>query len=360
MAWTKITEELKKKVLEIYPYYSDIETCRRIGNISKFRLFKVVELVGLKKHSRKENYNLGQKLYKENSIKNHGCPHAATSVEVKEKRQKTNLKKYGSISPFGNIHVQQKSQQTLNINYAVDNPMHSEKIKNILKQSNIEKYGVEYSFQAEEIKEKIKQTNLKKYGSECFARTAEWKEKIKRTNLEKYGVENTFQAEEFKEKIKATNLEKYGYEYYSQTENYKKGLFEKFGTYHAPSKKYIYENEYFDSFPELCFYLYYIKNNTQIKHEPIELTFTFENKQYHYYPDFEVNDTLYEIKGPQFLKEDSTWQNPFDHSLDSLFEAKHQCALKNNVKILYSVDYQKYIDWFDQNNYKKEDFRPKE
>jgi len=27
-----------------------------------------------------------------------------------------------------------------------------------------------------------------------------------------------------------------------------------------------------------------------------------------------------------------------------LYEAKHQCAIKNNVNILYSKDYQEYID----------------
>ena len=39
-----------------------------------------------------------------------------------------------------------------------------------------------------------------------------------------------------------------------------------------------------------------------------------------------------------------------------LYEAKHQWAIKNNVEILYSKDYQKYIDWFYDNGYKKEDF----
>ena len=266
--------------------------------------------------------------------------------------------------------------------------------------------------------EHSKETCLKKYSSECFAGTAEWKEKAKQTNLEKYGVENPFQVEAFKEKIKQTNLERYGVEnigqsdYYnkicderygkdrllkngilrtkmektcleksgltitektkltcqqkygtnsfSQSKEYKNILFEHYGMYHAPRKVYNYDLEYFDSFPELCFYLFYIKNNIPIRREPIELLFEFDNKQYHYYPDFEVNNQLYEIKGDQFLKEDGSWQNPFGHSLDALFESKHQCALQNHVIILYKEDYQKYIDWFYQNNYKKEDFIVKE
>ena len=37
-------------------------------------------------------------------------------------------------------------------------------------------------------------------------------------------------------------------------------------------------------------------------------------------------------------------------------EAKHQCALQNNVKILYKDDYQQYLDGFKAAGYKKEDF----
>ena len=383
MGWTKITEELKQRVLEVYPFYSDIETCRRIGKISRSRLFKVVEILGLKRHTREENYRLGQKLYKENSLKNHNCEHAATSKEIKEKRYKTNLDRYGSISPFGNIQVQQKSQQTLKANYGVDNPMHSEEIKNTLKQANLEKYGVEYSFQAKEIKEKIKQTNLERYNVEYASQNEKIKAAVKQTCKERYGVENPFQVKEFQEKIRQTNLERYGVEYATQSnevqnkikqinlerygvewyfqtkeckEKAKQINFEKYGIYHAPSRLYKYQEQSFDSFPELCFYMYYIENNIEIIREPTELTFTFEDKEYHYYPDFLVNNQLVEIKGKQFLKEDGTWCNPYDHSLDKLFEAKHRCALANNVKILYKDEYQKYLDWFNNQGYKKEDF----
>lgn len=75
----------------------------------------------------------------------------------------------------------------------------------------------------------------------------------------------------------------------------------------------------------------------------------FKEKKHFYYPDFEVIENgkvlLIELKGDQFLTENNTWQNPFDHSKDDFYEAKHLCALKNNVKILYSKDYQKYIDY---------------
>ena len=51
-------------------------------------------------------------------------------------------------------------------------------------------------------------------------------------------------------------------------------------------------------------------------------------------PDFIVEGYIVKIKGDHFFKEDGTMQNPFDHSLDGLYEAKHQCMLKNDVKII--------------------------
>ena len=114
--------------------------------------------------------------------------------------------------------------------------------------------------------------------------------------------------------------------------------------YHSPRLLYIYQDIYFDSFPELCLYMYCINNNIHIIREPVELSFEFEGKISHYYPDFLVENQLIEIKGDHFLTENNTWYNPFDHSEDKLFEAKYQCAIQNNVKILYNKDYQKYID----------------
>ena len=74
----------------------------------------------------------------------------------------------------------------------------------------------------------------------------------------------------------------------------------------------------------------------------------FNNEEHQYWPDFLVDGQLFELKGDQFLKEDGTWQNPYDHSLDALYEAKHQCAITNNVKILYYKDYKKYLDYIKQ------------
>lgn len=251
-----------------------------------------------------------------------------------EKSKKTNIEKYGveSILSLRNL-----KEDAMIKKYGAKNAMQIKEIQEKTKQTNLERYGFENPMKSDIVKEKSKQTCIKKYGVTNGGASKEALEKIRQTNLNRYRVENSFQAENVKKKIKET-------------------LFKNYRMYHAPTKKYIYNNEYFDSFPELCFYLYYITNNIEIKREPVELKFTLNNKVYSYYPDFQVGDKLYEIKGNQFLTEEGKWQNPFDHTLDELFEAKRQCAINNNVIILYDKDYQKYLDWFETCGYKKEDF----
>lgn len=52
----------------------------------------------------------------------------------------------------------------------------------------------------------------------------------------------------------------------------------------------------------------------------------------------QIDDILVEVKGDQFFKEDGTMQNPYDHTQDDLYEAKHQCMIDNNVYIFTSND----------------------
>lgn len=54
------------------------------------------------------------------------------------------------------------------------------------------------------------------------------------------------------------------------------------------------------------------------------------------------------MKGGQFVKKDGTYQNPYDHSLDALYEAKHQCMLKNNVIVLGIDEVKKCIQHVDK------------
>ena len=84
------------------------------------------------------------------------------------------------------------------------------------------------------------------------------------------------------------------------------------------------------------------------------ITFSFIDKngvEHKYHPDFLVEDKIVEIKGNHFFKEDGTMQNPWKNrnwteeqqkDSDALYEAKHQCMLRNGVRIITGNEYKKY------------------
>jgi hypothetical protein len=197
------------------------------------------------------------------------------------------------------------------------------------KQTNLEKYGVEYTFQVDEFRDRAKQTKLIRYWNAYFSNFA---------------------------KAKLTKLKRYNNPVYTNREKARQTLKQRYGIEHPPRKHYHFNSEYFDSLPELAYYLYSVAAGDTIIRNPCKFSYCVNGVAHFYFPDFSCNGQLVEIKGAHFLAKDGTWQNPYDHSQDAVFEAKHQCAIANNVKILYEADYQKYLDWFYAEGYVKEDF----
>lgn len=171
-------------------------------------------------------------------------------------------------------------------------------------------------------------------------------EKRKQTCLKKYGVENGGASSLAKEKImmfwkniteeeqermnelhRRTCLEKYGVSSWNQT----------MLAQQKRRKHFKLGDLYFDSKPELAYFLWCKDSKIECKRSSAKLEYEFENKKHFYFPDFEIiqNDEKFfvEIKGKHFFKKDGTMCNPFDHSLDGLYEAKHQCMIKNSVII---------------------------
>lgn len=67
-------------------------------------------------------------------------------------------------------------------------------------------------------------------------------------------------------------------------------------------KNYYYDNNWFDSKPELAFYIWLTDHNIRFKHETTYLEYTYNNIKYRYIPDFIVYDTYVEIKGEHLMK----------------------------------------------------------
>ena len=259
-----LESNLLGELKEYYITHSLLETAKYF-NCGRHALMNILKENGIKIHSysylleARKDENIRDEII--NYYKNHTMTATAKKFNCSRKHLKSFLLEF-------NVKIHSEEQ-----------------INELRKDHFLNTYGVENPFQVEIFKNKIKQTNLERYGVENAGQSPAANEKKKRTNLERYGSPEIMSTNYFKEKSKETLINLYG-------------------CLHVPSYKYKYNNLSFDSFPELCFYLYHIKNNIEIKREPVELTYFFDNKKYLYYPDFEVNGQLIELKGEQFLTED--------------------------------------------------------
>lgn len=182
--------------------------------------------------------------------------------------------------------------------------------------------------------ERTKARNLERIGSEWYFQTDDFKKKALSTMLSN-GYDHPMHSDEIKNQMSANYFIKTGYAFPFQNPEVQKRI----------KGKYFYDDSHFDSSPELAYYIWLKDNSIQFEREPTSFEYEFDGKIRFYIPDFIVEGQYIEIKGDQFFKEDGTMRNPFNSDDDARYEAKHQCMLKNNVKILTTKDYMAYIDY---------------
>ena len=266
--------------------------------------------------------------------------------------------------------IKAKRKATCIAKYGVENPFQSEETKTKIHQTCIERYGYANAAQVPEFIEKQKKTNIERYGVPCTLNTKENLIKRKETWIEHYGVDNPNKSKDIIEKRIDTNRKKYGTEFYLQTDECKqrsmKSKLEKYGdAFYSGLVIYYYDNIYFRSKPELCFYIYNKDQGKDIVYEPHPyFKYQCEDKEYYYKPDFLLENKLYEIKGDYFFDDDGNLINPYDRSLDNVAKAKQLCMEEHNVTVLKSDKYMFYVDYVKEKygtdyiesfRYKKED-----
>lgn len=234
-----------------------------------------------------------------------------------------------------NCHKNGKHRNVKNVfagynDYCSKKCMHeSSQRKARYKQTCIKRFGCENASQNEEIKGKKAHAALEKYGVKNPAQSSIVKKRIEQTSLERYGARCSFQAESIKEKSKKTLLKNYGVEHPCQSRELRL----------KASQKYAFNGINFDSKPELAMYIYLLDSNADFEYQPdISFKYVYEGKTLHYFPDFRIGSSFYEIKGRHFFKEDGTMQNPWCHAQDGIYEAKHQCMTANGVNVLLDND----------------------
>lgn len=201
-----------------------------------------------------------------------------------------------------------------------------------------------------EIVKKRKNTLKEKYGDENYVNM----EEQYKTNLIKYGNKFSCRSKNNLEKTEQSIITKYGsLKQYNKIKNEKaqKTCFEKYGVkcpaqssdIDCTSHRFTYNGLNFDSLWELKYYKYLVEHNINFTYKPkVKLMYEYEGITKYYKPDFEVEGKYVEIKGDQFFK-NGKMICPFHKKDDTpedierrngLFEAKHQCMIKNNVLIL--------------------------
>ena len=226
--------------------------------------------------------------------------------------------------------------ETCKKKYGVENISQYEGTKKKKEEKAFAKYGVKNVSQAQEVKDKIAATNIERYGAKTFLASEEGIVKRKETCFERYGVDSFSKTPMHTEKMKATNRKNYDTDWPQQNREFMRNM----------HKRYTFDNMNFDSSFELAIYIWCKDHKIEFEYQP-NVIFTYEHDGIvrTYEPDFVIEGKVIEVKGDHFFKEDGTMQNPWDHSLDALYEAKHQCMLKNNVEIWKMPDCQIYVDY---------------
>lgn len=108
--------------------------------------------------------------------------------------------------------------------------------------------------------------------------------------------------------------------------------------------KYFYGTNCFDSSWELAIWIWAKDKGMSIEQEPVMFEYEFNGNLHKYFPDFRLEDDLIEAKGDHFFREDKMIC-PFDESKNDLYEAKHQCGLKNQVKFWRAKEMQPVLEY---------------
>lgn len=310
------TEEQEKEIIEYYlAPHTMIQTQKYFNFKSNHLILRTLSKYNIALHSKELTKQLTLERCKATCLEKYGTENVAQSDAVKAKMQETCIKHFGC--PYA---------------------LSSEGVKKKRKQTNLKKYGVENISQLPETKAKVKQTYEEHWGGIGFAST-ELSTIYRQTCLEKYGTALPQGIEEVIEKRKQQNIVKYGVPYYTQTKLYHKNKI----------SHYYVEDTSFDSLPELAVWIYCRDHNIKIIRLPTSFEYSFNGKIHRYFPDFEIDGQLVEIKGDCFFADDGTMCNPFNPEDSGRSEAKHQCGIQNGVVFWTSKEYSKMLAYFKEN-----------
>ncbi|MBR2306039.1 MAG: hypothetical protein IKA48_02405 [Fibrobacter sp.] len=202
------------------------------------------------------------------------------------------------------------------------------------------------------MEKKCAQTKLARYGSSTYNN----REKANQTVIDKYGTVDAWR-DRIQAKVDATKMMRYGSKTYNNREKAAFTSLTRYGVKvpiqykpigNKAHHKYTFHDIKFDSSYDLAYYIWLSDNHIEFEYNPnVQFEYMFDGEIHYYNPDFKVGDKLIELKGRQFFRDKNVngpMVNPYNHSLDALYEAKHQCMIANKVEIITDCsEYEQYV-----------------
>ena len=299
-----------------------------------------------------------QQSYANTCIELYGVPHYAMNAERYEQRCDNMEKKYGVRNVFSLDSTKQTIKKTKKDKYGDEKYINvelmrknryekyngkweSDEAKQKRKQSFIDHYGVDHNMKSAEGLKAYKDGIEKKYGNGI--RNISQIESVKQKKIEtcrrNYGVDYTFQSSIIQHISQETCKSLYGVPFPMQSHDIRK----------KARSKYFYDNQWFDSAPEIAFYIWMKDNYIEFEHEPIPgLQYEVNGNIHVYFPDFKVGDIYFEIKGDQFFDENGKLIDPYHRISEEMLCQKQQCMIDNNVVVLKSAEYKMFVLYIKQ------------
>ena len=259
-----------------------------------------------------------------------------------------------------------KIAQTSMKHFGVSNPNKCRAVREKIENTNLKNYGHKCVMSAQRVKDKVRQTCLDNYGYPCSLMVPSVIEKCIKTWIYNYGVDHPMKSDIGKKKVRDGFMRRYGVDHNMKSPigyaEYQQGVIKKYGVTHISHvpeiqikqhRKYLYDGIYFDSAPEIAFYIWLVDNNIAFEYHPkLGLSYLVDGKQHVYFADFILpNGVMVEIKGDQFFDKDGNLCCPYhnkDNKMTNVYKAKWQCMLDNNVVVLKSKEYRFFLDYVSQ------------
>ena len=255
-------------------------------------------------------------------------------------------RKYGNRNIFRSRHFKEESEKTCLIRHGVKHISKSKEWRDGVKETCRRKYHADSPLESEEVQDKARKTRLENNGVENPFNSREFQEKARETMRRNHNGNIGYAAKDIMEKACATSEERYGYEHYTQS-----------AEYHKNKKHKLHSEKYpeltFDSTWEVKVYEFCKDHNIPVEYSPeISYPYEYDERTWTYHPDFLINGKVYEVKGDHFFKYNESsgqekmfcpyrnpkWSDEQYAWICGKFEAKHQCMIKNNVRIMRDAD----------------------